>query len=209
MGNDNAGSPDDDSIETERRFLVRDASIVEGSSWKLITQAYYPAPDGHAVRVRLVQHPQDDGWVGETAFIGVKGPRSGGQRWEEEFPLKKLADAKALIQASPDVVQKRRYSVIDSDATWEVDIFLGDNIGLVIAELEGKEDTESSEADQSPPSPKKDNWIWAVEPPAWTLREITFDTNYNNENLAVRPVRRWAIDPEPDADDYDADWLDG
>ena len=194
---DDAPASDEESRERERRFLVRDASIVEGHSWKFITQAYFPAPAGFGVRVRIVQHLQQpagpsgkDVWVGESAFLGVKGPRVAGERWEEELPLKDVESAKVLVAASDFVVQKRRYSFVDAGATWEVDIFFGANAGLVIAELEGKGD-----------------WIWQVAAPEWSLREITFDEPYNNEQLAVRPISTWASDWSKDEGDDDFDWL--
>lgn len=181
--------PEEVARERERRFLVSDANIIENASWKLITQGYFPAPGGFAARVRIVQHLQAERWVGETAYLGVKGPRVAGERWEEEFPLKDLASAKALLSEMPAVIQKRRYSFPDEEtkATWEVDVFLGENAGLVIAELEGVGD-----------------WIWDVAKPSWALREITFDTRYNNEQLAFRPIHVWAATPdESGGDEFD------
>lgn len=188
MSEPDPSSANDDTTEVERRFLVRDVAMVNGLSWALITQAYFDSPNGYAVRVRLRQHAQGDRWVGETAFLGVKGPRESGARWEEEFPLKDLARAKDLLAQCSVVVQKRRYSLVDGEGTWEVDVFMGENEGLVIAELEGKGD-----------------WIWSVPKPSWALREITHDTQYNNENLAVRPIRTWAMGVADDDDEFD--WL--
>ncbi len=189
MSNPESPNADDDTTEIERRFLVGDSSIVTGLSWALLTQAYFEAPDGYATRLRLRQHLQGNDWVGQTAFLGVKGPREAGERWEEEFPLRNTAQAIELLKQCTHVVQKRRYSLIDGDGTWEVDVFMGENEGLVIAELEGKGD-----------------WIWQVPKPTWALREITHDTQYNNERLAFKPIRTWATDAADEGDD-DFDWL--
>lgn len=186
-----ADSPNthEDTTEVERRFLVRDASIVQGLSWALITQAYFDAPDGYAMRIRLRQTLQGDQWVGKTAFLAVKGPRDAGERWEEEFPLRNTARAEEMLEKCTHVIRKRRYSLIDGGGTWEVDVFMDANEGLIIAELEGKGD-----------------WIWTVPRPDWALREITHDTNYNNERLAVKPIRTWALDAADEGDD-EVDWL--
>ena len=201
-----APGPSEEARERERRFLVHDASIVEGQSWKLITQAYVPAHSGNAVRIRIVQHLEEDPdrggeevWVGETAYLAVKGPRVDGERWEEEFELKDLDEAKRFVADAPYVIQKRRYSFVDDQgsvdqrATWEVDIFLGRNSPLVIAELEGKGD-----------------WIWDIPRPGWALREVTHDERYNNEQLAEHPISQWAAEwaaNQNDIVDDDIDWL--
>lgn len=189
MSNPESPNLHDDTTEVERRFLVRDASIVMGLSWALLTQAYFEAPDGYAMRLRLRQHLEGEEWGGQTAFLSVKGPRVAGERWEEEFPLRNTERAIELLEKCTHVVQKRRYSLIDGGATWEVDVFMGENEGLVIAELEGKGD-----------------WIWDVRRPTWALREITHDTKYNNERLAFEPIHTWALIAADEGDD-DFDWL--
>ena len=56
---------------------------------------------------------------------------------------------------------------------FEVDVFLGENEGLVIAEVE----LESEDADVSLPS--------------WVGREVTGDARFYNASLVARPFSRW------------------
>ena len=54
---------------------------------------------------------------------------------------------------------------------WEVDRFLDDNEGLIIAEVELKNETQE------------------FIKPEWIGREISFDSKYLNCNLAIKPFK--------------------
>lgn len=156
------------NYERERRFLVSDQSIVAGWSSVLITQAYLWAKDGYAARVRLIQQENgESGPVDLDATYAIKGPRIGDERFEAESRLPDFEVARAIIDRCDNVVIKRRYQIIDREA-WDVDVFLGKNAGLVIAELEGAD-------------------VRGVRRPEWCSEEITTKDRYNNETLAFRP----------------------
>lgn len=162
----------DTSYERERRFLVSDETIIFGWPWVLITQAYLWTKDGYASRVRLIEKEDDEGdLVPVDATHAIKGPRIGDERFEAEAPLGDFDVARSIIDRASFIVRKRRYQVVDTEA-WDVDLFLDDNEGLVIAELEGTNVRE-------------------VRRPDWCSFEITTKDAYNNENLAVNPWRRW------------------
>jgi len=159
--------------ERERRFIVAERSILRGVSWHLIEQGYVWAKDGYAIRARVQSIPERSGEMSVyAATITAKGPRIGDAR--EEYEMDVDADfARELIRRSGAVIRKRRYQYV-SDFTWDIDEFLDDNEGLVIAELEGGVELET------------------LKPPAWAFKEITSDTRYNNEALARTPVKTWA-----------------
>lgn len=168
-------TPTNSHYERERRFIVDTPAIVAGWSWVLISQAYLWSKNGYAARVRLIQHLDDSGdLVDLDATFAIKGPRIGDERFEAENRLPDFDVARSIIDLADHVVRKRRYQVIDKEA-WDVDVFLDDNEGLVIAELEGLE-------------------VRGVRRPEWCSREITTRDEYNNENLATRPWRSWPAD---------------
>lgn len=167
-------SDEDISIETERRFLVRDHSIVQGAPSEYIVQAYVFATDGFAIRIR---HAYDELADPSTAkaTLTAKGPRVGDQREEYEVSVSPEW-AYQVIERAEHVMHKRRFQVI-TDQTWEIDQFLDQNDGLWIAELEGGDAIRS------------------VPVPDWATREIVDEPDLNNESLALRPIAAWT-EPE-------------
>jgi adenylate cyclase len=75
--------------------------------------------------------------------------------------------------AEKPLIEKKRYKIPAADLTWEIDEFLGDNAGLIVAEVELKSEDQ------------------AFDRPAWLGDEVTGDTRYYNANLIKKPFRRW------------------
>jgi adenylate cyclase len=153
------------ATEIERKFLVR------GDAWKAqgtperYRQGYLRTAGSATVRVRV---------AGERGFLTIKGPTRGMTRSEFEYPIP-LADARALLDSLCErpQIEKLRYRIPLGAHTWEVDEFLGDNAGLVVAEIElGSEDEP-------------------FDRPAWLGEEVTADPRYRNAALAQRPYRTW------------------
>ena len=164
-----------DHVERERRFIVRDTSIVAGAPWEEITQGYVFSLDGFAIRVRLIRQLDASGaLLASRAWLTGKGPRIGASRQEYDSEVS-LQWAAEVIARCANVVRKRRYQVI-TDQTWEVDEFLDANAGLWIAELEGGDE------------------IFRVHLPAWAASEIRDDRRFDNEELAVRPFASWTAE---------------
>lgn len=166
------------NTERERRFLVRDLSILERTAgWNLLEQAYVWSADGYAIRVRrALEQDNENNLKIVRASLTAKGPRYGDQR--EEFETEISEDfAGEVIDRCDHVIRKKRHDLVDSgsDEVWAVDVFLDANEGLVIAELEGGN-------------------IRRMPVPPWAAREITSDTRYNNEELALYPVSAWDSD---------------
>ena len=71
------------------------------------------------------------------------------------------------------VITKTRHLVDYKNHTWEVDEFHGDNVGLIVAEIELDDENEEFEI------------------PPWLGEEVTADYRYLNSNLAKNPFSRW------------------
>lgn len=154
--------------EIEHKFLVI------GDSWRSqvrsstrIVQGYLAHTDTTTVRVRV---------RGDQAFLTIKGPSSGIARSEFEYPIP-VSDAEAMLaeMAQGPVVDKVRHLIDVGGLTWELDVFAGDNAGLVMAEVEvPSADTE-------------------ITLPDWAGLEVSDDSRYYNVNLAANPYRNWGV----------------
>jgi adenylate cyclase len=152
--------------EIERKFLVRrELWRPDPDSGVWYRQGYLSADPDRVVRVRT---------VGDHAFLTVKGRTQGIARSEFEYPIP-LADANALLRdvCIHPVIEKTRYRVPVGKQTWEVDVFAGENLGLVVAEIE---------------LPGADAWF---EHPAWLGAEVSGDPRYFNSNLVQNPYAHW------------------
>jgi adenylate cyclase len=160
------------ALEIERKFRVR------GDGWKRhvvrarrLRQAYLTRNERISLRVRI----DND----EAATLTIKTARSGIQRNEYEVSIP-VADARELMeQREGAVVSKTRHIVRNGGLNWEVDVFDGENSGLVIAEI------ELDRADR------------AIELPSWIGEEVTDDRRFYNAELATSPFSTWPLGPEP------------
>jgi adenylate cyclase len=153
--------------EIERKFLVANdgwrAGADRGRSFR---QAYLAETDRAAVRVRISD--------GKEAVITIKSARAGLSRSEFEYAIP-VPDAEALSELRQgSVLQKTRFLSPHAGRIWEVDVYAGDNAGLVIAEIE----IESETAD--------------IELPRWLGREVTGERRFYAAQLAQHPFRSWA-----------------
>jgi len=155
-------------FEIERKFLVRGPFQRDAVGRHEIAQAYISITPRHTVRVRR----RDD-----RAFLTIKGKAVDGGLTRPEFEWEitsEEADGLFLL-AESGVVRKIRHLVPCADGrhTWEVDEFLGENQGLVVAEI------ELSSADE------------AFDRPAWLGEEVTGDHRYSNSFLSNHPFTSW------------------
>ena len=157
-------------LEIERKFLVRgDAWREQAGAGERLRQGYLFTDSRCSVRVRT---------AGDRAWLNVKGSTVGTTRPEFEYEVP-VADAEAMLDGlcEPGRIDKTRYLVPAGDHTFEVDVFHGDNEGLVVAEV------ELGRADER------------FERPAWLGDEVTEDTRYYNACLARHPWREWGGAP--------------
>ncbi len=151
--------------EIERKFLVADDRWREHASGTRYRQGFLSTDPDRVVRVRV---------AGSKATLTIKGRTIGARRPEFEYPLP-LDDAEELLDTMcmRPLIEKVRYTLVVGAHTWEVDVFEGENDGLVVAEVElGTEDE-------------------AFEKPQWVGAEVTDDPRYFNANLIAKPFRRW------------------
>ena len=154
-------------VEIERKFLVRDPSVVAGLQGTRMRQGYLSIDPERTVRVRV---------SGTRAFLTVKGgpSDSGASRAEFEYEIP-VRDATELLDglALRPQIDKTRYRIAAGRLVWEIDVFAGVNEGLVVAEVE-----LPSEAT-------------AVVLPGWIGEEVTGDARYYNASLVSHPYREW------------------
>ena len=154
-------------IEIERKFLVDHARWEElpKPSGVMYRQGYLNDIPGKTIRVRL---------AGDKAYITIKGLTVKASRSEFEYEIP-IADAKEMLSLfTPVQVEKVRYRILFNQKIWEVDVFGGENEGLILAEI------ELINADES------------FELPSWAGREVTDDARYYNSALASKPYKYWA-----------------
>ena len=155
------------SFEIERKFLVRN------DSWRnfairhsKIRQAYLDTNANVSIRVRVKDN--------DSATLTVKTRLLKLRRREFEYAIP-IAEAEELIQLRRGhIVEKVRHIVPCGGLTWEVDVFSGENLGLVMAEIELPDENHQ------------------VTLPVWIGSEVTGQAQYYNGTLALRPYRSWS-----------------
>jgi adenylate cyclase len=152
-------------LEIERKFLVKDSSYKKGAKKIFIRQGFLNDDLSRLVRIRI---------TGEKAFITIKGPSEGMVRREFEYSILK-EDAEVMIRdmCIPPPLIKNRFMVEFTGLTWEIDEFLGENEGLVVAEVE---------------IPRTD---YELIIPPWVGVEVTGQTRYYNASLVKFPYKSW------------------
>jgi adenylate cyclase len=158
------------ATEIERKFLVT------GDTWRqhagaaiAMRQGYIPGGDKASVRVRI---------AGTEAWLNIKSATLGITRSEFEYPIP-VSDAEELLVSLCDrpLIEKVRYHVRHGDHVWEVDVFSGDNDGLIVAEIELTDQHE------------------VFQRPDWLGDEVSDDPRYYNVCLVTHPYRDWDDKP--------------
>ncbi len=151
--------------EIERKFLVigdgwRDAAV--GTRFR---QGFLSTEPERTVRVRV---------AGARGSITVKGKTVGAKREEFEYEIP-LQDVEQMLDGlcKRPFIEKVRYTLSVGRHVWEIDVFEGENAGLVVAEIELASEDE------------------AFEKPDWAGEEVTHDPRYFNSNLVAKPFRAW------------------
>ena len=154
-------------IEIERKFLVLSNDFLqEAFTKKRIVQGYLNSNPERTVRIRI---KEDKGFL----TIKGKGNATGTTRleWETEIPLE---DAERLLPiCESGIIEKIRYEIKVGNHIYEVDVFEGENEGLVIAEIELQSEAEP------------------FEKPSWLGKEVTNDERFYNACLSIKPFKSW------------------
>lgn len=153
------------AVEIERKFLVNKELWKPQSDGVAYRQGYLSRVEDRVVRVRI---------AGGVAFLTIKGRSSNVSRLEFEYPIP-VEDAQTLLDllCERPLIEKTRYEQQVGGHIWTVDVFLGDNDGLILAEIELTSENES------------------FDRPTWLGREVSDDPRYFNSELSKSPFGYW------------------
>ena len=156
------------ATEIERKFLVVGDDWRCGATATAIRQGYLSSTPERTVRIRL---------EGDRGTITVKGLTRGATRDEFEYAIP-AADATEMLDrlCEKPLLEKTRWTVDHGGRTWQIDVFHGENEGLIVAEVELERESD------------------VVALPPWAGREVTGDDRFYNVSLVRRPFRRWPPD---------------
>ena len=154
-------------IEIERKFLVTSTAFLDEFHTKnRIVQGYLSSVPERTVRVRI---------KGDKGYLTIKGKSSDSgmsrMEWEKEIALEEAEQLLRLCEAG--VIDKIRYEIPVGKHLYEVDVFSGENEGLILAEIELESENET------------------FEKPNWLGMEVTNDTRYYNAYLSQKPFKTW------------------
>ncbi|MCF7848079.1 MAG: CYTH domain-containing protein [Kiritimatiellales bacterium] len=151
-------------IEIERKFLVQNDSWKQQAPAGLVCrQGYLVSDHDKTVRIRV---------IGDKAFLTIKGATYGLSRSEFEYEIP-VFDAEDMLQLCGNPVEKTRYRIEHEGMTWELDVFSGENEGLVMAEIELESEDQRFDL------------------PEWVGDEVTGDIRYYNAFLSKHPFKAW------------------
>ena len=155
------------ALEIERKFLLanedwRPAATHSETLW----QGYLTTNERCSVRVRV---------AGDLGYLNIKSTTLGVVRHEFEYAVP-VAEARELLTLFCDgrSLGKTRYHVPVGAHLWEIDVFEGENAGLIVAEVELSAEDEE------------------FERPSWLGEEVSADPRYYNTSLIAHPYARWA-----------------
>jgi adenylate cyclase len=153
-------------VEIERKFLIDNDGWRAGASKGVhYRQGYFTTIKSCSIRVRI---------AGKNADLNIKSATLGIFRAEYNYPIP-VGDAEEMLQhlCTKPLIVKTRYRVQHDQHVWEVDVFTGENEGLVVAEVELDSITES------------------FTKPGWVGREVSDDPRYYNVCLVEKPFTSW------------------
>lgn len=155
------------ATEIERKFLLKDSSwenyADEGTAY---SQGYLVGSKHASVRVRI---------QGEQAFLNIKSATLDITRQEFEYEIP-LDDATEMLETlcEKPLISKTRYLIKIENHLWEIDVFEGDNKGLIVAEIEL--------------SDKNEDFV----KPDWLGVEVSGDDRYYNVCLVKHQFKDWS-----------------
>jgi adenylate cyclase len=161
------------AVEIERKFLLAN------DGWRAVCRGSRRMAQGYLNDAGAVREGRQNTSVrvriaGDDAWLNIKSRDAGVMRQEFEYPIPQ-ADAEALLALCVGAcIDKIRHLVEHAGHTWEIDEFLGENAGLIVAEI------ELADCDE------------AFARPDWLGCEVSDQLRYYNLNLAERPFAQWS-----------------
>lgn len=150
--------------EIERKFLVLDQTYKQYAKGVYYRQGYLSS--NPSVRVRIID---------QEAFLTIKGATTGFSRSEFEYRIP-YEDGLEMLQelSKKPIIEKYRYKMEYAGFIWEIDEFLSENEGLIVAEIELEAEDQE------------------FQKPPFIGEEVTFDKRYRNSSLVSNPYRNWS-----------------
>jgi adenylate cyclase len=155
-------------FEIERKFLLASDDWQELVTKRTsIRQAYLSSEAKASIRVRIKDET--------SATLTIKARPTELRRLELEYSAPVLEAEAMMGLRQGAVIEKMRHEVPWGDLTWEIDVFSGDNAGLVIAEIELRHEHQQFEL------------------PTWIGAEVTGLPQYYNSSLVRHPYCSWSV----------------
>lgn len=153
-------------IEIERKYLldIDQWNALEKPAGQYLRQGYLSTDPTKTIRVRVTD---TKGW------ITIKGLSVGAARAEFEYEIPQQEATELLDMFAVAGLTKIRYKIEFNGMLWEVDEFLADNLGLIVAEIELQDELQ------------------LFDIPGWISREVTGEEKYYNSNLSIHPYHKW------------------
>lgn len=153
-------------VEIERKFLVDHDKWenFEKTAGDFYRQGYLLTDPHKTIRVRQTS---------DKGFLTIKGISVGATRAEYEYEIPSEEAKELLDQFAVSELSKIRYKIAMENHIWEVDVFSGENDGLIVAEIELKNENEKFKI------------------PDWIGQEVTGEEKYYNSNLTLLPFKKW------------------
>lgn len=153
-------------LEIERKFLVNHAkwAVTEKLKGEFYRQGYMLTDPNKTIRVRATD---------TKGFLTIKGKSEGATRAEFEYEIPKEEAIQLLDMFAVSDLTKYRYKILFAEKLWEIDVFLGENEGLIVAEIELSSEDETFNL------------------PDWAAEEVTGEKKYYNSNLSTLPFKQW------------------
>lgn len=153
------------SAEVEHKFLVQKNLWRPAGPGIACRQGYLYTAKDSIVRVRI---------AGTCGYLKVKGLDGSFTRVEFEYEIPRSDAVKLLGLCEQPLVEKTRHTERHGDHDWDIDVFHGENDGLVLAEVQLATERE------------------LFEKPRWLGAEVSHDPRYLNASLRTNPYRNWS-----------------
>lgn len=151
------------ATEIERKYLIKENLLILPAGGNRIVQGYLWSETGKSMRIRITKG---------KGFLTIKTGTNPLSRLEYEYEIP-MRDAEELLSQCDKKIEKTRFIIEFAGLNWEVDVFDGDNKGLIMAEIELESEDQ------------------VFEKPEWLGMEVTQDKRYLNVNLINQPISSW------------------
>ena len=154
------------AIEIEKKFLVCNDNWLKFATKSIAyVQGYFSTNEACSIRIRISE---------DKASLNIKSATLGITRSEYDYPVP-VEDAQEMLRTlcNKPLIEKTRYTVPVDHHLWEIDVFSGENKGLVVAEIELESVDDS------------------ITLPDWIGEEVSHDPRYYNVCLVEHPYKDW------------------